>query len=506
MFNRYVNNPDDTLKKGSAYKFMGEMQWYIGDLYGAQESLISAINTLDPNNKKHHEELGYVYNILGNVSLDLKSYGDAISYYNKAIDFVRGTDFCYNVLNGKATALQKNGNYNEAIDIYDSILVMQPTDQSLVARLIDNRAKSGWLQNHNYPALPEFWTALKIRIDSQYNQGLNASYAHLADYYANPNPDSALWYANKMFEKAKHTHNAEDILEAIDKLVSFNSDPILKEYWYRKFKLLNDSLQRSKDTTRNRFAVIRYEVQKNKADNLILQQHITRQRLFTYGVVLLAITAIIGLTVWYSKRRKRIKQEAEMSIKDSRLKTSQKVHDVVANGLYGIMNELEYVEEIKREPLLLKIENLYEKSRDISYEELSSANDTDYDKQIHCLVNEFTNEQTKVFLIGNQQAFWNKVTSFQKNEVLLIIREIMTNMKKHSGARNVMIRFKEENRLGNIYYSDDGKGFSPGIEFGNGLNNTVNRIKSLNGEINFGKSDKGGASIVIGFPLQSCKA
>lgn len=506
MFNRYVNNPDDTLKKGSAYKFMGEMQWYVGDLYGAQESLIGAINTLDPGNKKHHEELGYVYNILGNVNLDLKSYGDAISYYNKAIDFARGTEFSYNVLNGKATALQKSGNYKDAIAIYDSILVMQPGDQSLVARIIDNRANSRWLQNRGYPALPEFWAALKIRIDSQYNQGLNASYAHLADYYAKSNPDSALWYANKMFEKAKKIQNAKDILEAIDKLVSFSKSPILKEYWYQEFKLLNDSLQRSKDTTRNRFAFIRYEVQKNKADNLALQQHITRQRVLTYGVMLFAVIIITWLMAWYRKRRKRIKQEAELSIRDARLKTSQKVHDVVANGLYGIMNELEHSEEIKRDPLLTRIELLYEKSRDISKEEVGSADDSDYDKQIHRLLNEFTNEQTRVFAVGNQPVFWNKVNAVQKEQLLLILREIMTNMKKHSGAANVVVKFKEDNNNGTISYSDDGKGFPADIIYGNGLKNTVNRIQSLNGQIIFGKSDKGGASIAIRFPLQSNKA
>ncbi|MFZ6024052.1 MAG: tetratricopeptide repeat-containing sensor histidine kinase [Bacteroidota bacterium] len=506
MFNRYVNNPDDTLKKGSAYKFMGEMQWYVGDLYGAQESLIGAIHTLDQRNKKHHEELSYVYNILGNVSLDLKSYGDAISYYNKAIYFARGTGFIYDLLNGKATALQKSGNYKGAIVIYDSILVMQPSDQSLVARIIDNRANSRWLQNRGYPVLPEFWTALKIRVDSQYHQGLNASYAHLADYYAKSNPDSALWYANKMFEKAKSIHSAKDILEAIDKLVSFTRNPVLKEYWYQEFKLLNDSLQRSKDTTRNRFAFIRYEVQKNKADNLALQQHITRQRLLTYSVILLAVSIIIGLVAWYRKRRKRIKQEAELSIRDARLNTSRKIHDVVANGLYGIMNELEHSEEIERDPLLTKVEDLYEKSRDISYEELAYTDDTDYDKQIHGLLNEFTNEQTKVFAVGNQPVFWNRVTSVQKNQLLLILREIMTNMKKHSGAGNVVIKFKEDNNTGTINYSDDGKGFPADIEYGNGLHNTVNRIQSLNGDIIFGKSDKAGASISIRFPLQSSKA
>jgi len=149
------------------------------------------------------------------------------------------------------------------------------------------------------------------------------------------------------------------------------------------------------------------------------------------------------------------------------------------------------------------MEYLYEKSRDISKEELVYTDDADYDKQIHRLLNEFTNEQTNVFVVGNQPVFWNKVTGRQKSQLLLVLREIMTNMKKHSGAANVVIKFKEDNHKGSINYSDDGKGFPADINYGNGLNNTVNRIQSLNGDIIFGKSEKGGASIAIRFPLQS---
>jgi signal transduction histidine kinase len=505
MFNRYVNTPDDTLKKGTAYKYMGEIQWNIGDLYGAQESLTSAIKTLDPLNEKHREEIGYTYNLLGNVSQNLKQYDEAIIFYTNAITFSKGTDYLFEVMNGKAITLQKKGNYDDAIAIYDSTLTLKPADQSLVARVIDNRARTKWLQNPGYPALPEFQSALKIRADSQYNQGLNASYAHLSDYYAKLNPDSALWYAQKMREKAKENQSPDDILEAIDKLIRLTSSPILKEHWYEEYKILNDSLQLSRDTTRNRFAVIRYDVQKSKADNLVLQQHITRQRLLMYGLIVFAVAIITGLSIWYDKRRKRIKQQSENAIRNSRLKTSQKIHDVVANGLYVIMNELEHGNTIEREPLINKIEGLYEKSRNISYEHISSNSSVDYDTQIHRILNSFANEQIKVIVVGNQPIFWINIIESQKHELQLILNEIMINMKKHSQAKNVVIVFKQQDNKGFITYKDDGVGFRSDFEFGNGLNNTVSRIKSINGEINFGKKENGGVSISMSFPLESTK-
>ncbi|MEO7263261.1 MAG: hypothetical protein ABIW38_00040, partial [Ferruginibacter sp.] len=350
MFNRYIINADDTLNKGRAYLFMGEMQWNIADLYGAQESLMGSIRTLDPAHKTHREFLGYTYNILGNVSLDLKQYDEAIRFYNKAMPFFTGTDYLPEVMNGKATALQKKGSYTSAIALYDSILAMQPAGKMLLARAIDNKAIAKWRADPRYPALPELQLALRIREDSQYVQGLNASYAHLSDYYLLSGRDSAKWYANKMLETAKQNKNADDMLRAIDKLVLLNNDATQKQHWHTTYKKINDSLQLYRDTTRNRFALIRYDVQKSKADNLVLKQHITRQRLIMAGLIALATLVITGLLTWYNKRRKRTQRENENAIRTARLKTSQKVHDVVANGLYGIMNELEHSDNIEREP------------------------------------------------------------------------------------------------------------------------------------------------------------
>ena len=505
MFNRYVSNADDTLKKGSAYKYIGEIQWNIGDLYGAQESLTNAIQTLDPGNNKHHEELGFVYNVLGNVSKDLKLYDEAIHFYNNAISFVKGSGFVQEVMNGKATALQKKGDYKAAIAIYDSMLTGKPADQAVVTRIIHNRARSKWLQQPNDGVLPAFHAALKIRLDSQYTTGLNTSYAHLSDYYAKSNRDSALWYATKMREQATQNRSPDDVLEAIDKLIRLTSSPGLKQQWYSEYRNLNDSLQFSRDTTKNRFALIRYDVQKSKADNLVLQQHITRQQLAMYGVTALALAIIAGLYAWYASRRKKIKQDAEHAIRTDRLKTSQKVHDVVANGLYGIMNELEHRNNVEQETLIVKIEALYEKSRNISYEHTDSSDKAGYDAEVHHLLNGFANEQTNIIIVGNQPAFWNTLTGHQRKELQLILNELMVNMKKHSQAKNVVVHFHQEHHSATITYKDDGVGFAPAVRFGNGLQNTVSRIKSIKGQVTFEKSEQAGLSIAISFALESSK-
>ena len=504
MYNRYVNNADDSIKKGKAYCYMTDLQWQARDLHGAEESAGKAIRTLDSKDTSHHQVLSYAYKLLGVVWHDMNRYNEAIEMYNKATGFNRDPAFLPEIMNSKALAFQYKKEYDSAINIYNSILQQKIADQALVARAIDNNAKTKWLQNPAYPALPEYWQALKIRTDSTYNHGINASYAHLSDYYEKSNPDSALWYANKRYQQAHLIESADDRIEAIHQLIALDNAGALKSL-HTEFKRLSDSLQLSKDTTRNRFALIKYDSQKSLADNLQLKEQVAKQNLSLFGVIALTVLLLSSLYMWYQKRKRRTAQESENAIRDANLKTSQKVHDVVANGLYGIMNELEHAKSIEREPLLTKIEDLYEKSRDISYEHAPSPLAAAFNTQVHDLLTSFASEQTKVILVGNQETFWDPISANQKEQLSLILHELMVNMKKHSGAKNVVLLFSLEQHKALVTYKDDGKGFEPDQQNGNGLNNTVNRIFLMKGDITFGKSEKGGASISISLPLERTK-
>jgi len=501
MFSRAATSANTDLERATAFNYMGTMQHNVGDLYGAQESLTAALKNLDKTKQDHRGLGAFVYNELGNTSHDLKRYDEALSFYDSALTITKEKGYRLEILNGKATVLQKVMKYNEAVTIYDSILRLQPENNVLLARALSNRARTKWLQNANYPALDEYRKALKIRIDSRDNWGLNASYAHFSDFFAKSRSDSALFYAEKMHEKANELNSADDILDAKDRLIRLSESPIVKERLYEEFKKLNDSLQLSRDTTRNKFAVIRYDVQKSKADNLVLQQHITNQRLLMGAFAIVAFVLITGLILWFSRRRQKLKQESEIAIRNSKIATSQKVHDVVANGLYRIMNELEHGDGIEKEPLLNNIEQLYERSRDISYED-TPINNPDNDIQFHNLLTAYATNQRRVIVVGNQQTFWDSISKTQKHQLNIVMSEIMVNMKKHSKARNVLVQFRLEDQKAYINYKDDGVGFPPEPKFGNGLKNTVSRIKSLKGQAIFGKNGDNGLTIELSFPLE----
>jgi tetratricopeptide (TPR) repeat protein len=499
-YNRVIQNSSDSLEKATAYFKMGLWQLEAGDYYSAQESLLFSIKTLDEKDTSHYRNISASYNSLANASLNLRDYESSIRNYNLAFGFAIERDSRLYILNNLGVAYQKKEDYEKAITTFDSAIAQSTTDTSLKAMLISNAERTKWLADPSFFPLPGFMTALELRKLIKDSLGMNASFAHLSDYYTKSRPDSALYYALERLRVAETLDDPNDRLEALNQLIKVSPSDQTKGYVGQYLKL-DDSLTNVNSRDRNQFVLIKFDAEKSKADNLLLEKHVSRQKLIIIIIAVGAITILFIVWFWSRNRRRRIKSEAEKAIQQSKLQTSQKVHDVVANGLYRIMNELEHKEDIEKEVLLDRIELLYEKSRNISYE------DTDIDyrvfrQPIHQLINSFNTVQTTVTVIGNQEAFWDMLMPSQKHELELIIEEMMVNMQKHSRATEVVICFKHQHNKAYIQYTDNGVGFSMAQKAGNGLRSTVNRTKSINGEVNFGKSDKGGASILISFPLE----
>lgn len=500
-FNRVIETSKDSLEKGTAYFGIAGLELEDGDYYSSQESLTSALRTLNEEDTSHYTMISAGYNTLANATLELKEYDSAFQNYYRSLGFAPYEDLKAHVLNNLGVAHQRIMQYEKAIAMFDSAMAKNIKDTLLKAKVISNLARTKWLVNPTYNSVPEFMEALRLKEAVNDSLGMNASLAHISEYYAKSRPDSALYYALKRLAIANMLQDPADRLEAVGKLAVISPSEESRKY-AAEYIRLSDSLNDARSQARNKYALIRFDVEKGRKDNLNLQKHIGRQRLLIWGTVVFAVLIILGL-VWRARaRRARLKQEADNAIRESALKTSQKVHDVVANGLYKIMNELEHNLAIDKEPLLDRIEELYEKSRDISYEQVT-VNKADYSRQIQQLITSLAGSQVELEVTGNEKSFWDKTNKTQKQQLQFVIEELMINMKKHSRANKVWLRFSEENGNGRIDYKDNGVGIPEGLELGNGLSNTVNRIKSINGQVIFGKSSEEGASISIRFPLNS---
>jgi Signal transduction histidine kinase len=503
-FNLVAGSTTDSLVIAMAYTYMGIIQSIEGDYYGGQESLLASLTYLDENRQSHHQCLLADYHELGNICLKLKNYDAAIDYFHKALDDIKDPDNRTIVLNGIALTYQKKGDFDQAIALYKSLLAKSTENRKEYARLLSNYARTKWLKDSSYRAGPELQYALKIRKDSNDNRGLNASYAHLADYYSTSMPDSALYYAQKRYEIVRIINNPEEEVETLAKLITLSPPGLLKSYFVR-YQYLRDSIQTARNAAKNQFALIRYEAEKNKADKLQLQQdnaqkeiQLVRQQFILILAILLFGSAAIMISLWYRKRQQQLEAASQQTIQQHKLKTSQKVHDVVANGLYRLMMDIQYKPSIDKDQLVDRIDSLYEQSRDISYEQTMTSI-LPFHEKLAELLTSFASDRTRILIVGNDVTLWEDTDKVVQQEVEHILQELLVNMQKHSQAHSVLLKFERQNGHVQIHYTDDGIGIPSQFKYGNGLLNTENRIKKIGGQHTFAHPGKG-LKIHISFP------
>ncbi|MES3016775.1 MAG: tetratricopeptide repeat protein [Bacteroidota bacterium] len=471
-----------------------------GDRFGGQELSLEAVSYFDESNPKHHVYLLSIYNNLGIASYSLKQYQRAIDFYTKSLQFITDSAQSRVVKNNIANAYRKAGNTDKAVLTYESILKeeQEPVNR---ARTLSNYAYTRWLSNSEYNPETSLREALKIRLKGGDLSGQTSSYAHLADYYLSKNRDSAFFYSSKMYRGANSLHSAQDQIEALQKLIPLSSKEDAKMY-FNRYTTIEDSLQTAWNSAKNQFAVIRYETEKHKADNLLLQQINTTRNIWIISLTIVLVGGSIFAILWLRRREKFLALKTANAVKDSQLKTSKRVHDVVANGLYRVISQVENNTQFDRDQTLDDLEILYEKSRDISYEDITLENvGGDFKESVRQLLTSFASSDTKVLIVGNTQDIWDNLGIQARTELYYVLQELMVNMTKHSGAKSVAIRFERISNNIMVYYTDDGRGIAKEVSAKNGLTNTGNRIKTIGGTIIFGKGTSGGLNVQIEIPV-----
>ena len=481
---------------------LGYISYKKGDWFGSQELNIEAIKLLNPQIKEEKETLSSAYNSLGQSTHELKNYNEAINYYQKAIDFTKDESAFIINQNNIANSYRYNNQFDEAIKIYKDLLDEKQIHDSPkeYARVLDNLAYTKWLQNKNRVVKNELNKALNIRIQENDLWGQNASYAHLTDYFSDKDVKEALDFAYKRKTIVFENKSVDDQLEVYQQLILLENPSNSKKY-FEAYQKLNDSIQLVRNKAKNQFALIRFDSEKNKANFLEAEAENEKKKnkiLSLYIVVILLLLLLCFAYFWHKRRKQKLEQEKVLEVKKTELKYSKKVHDKVANGIYHVMSDIENKSEFNRDEILDKLEEVYEISRDISYDKKDEAQHENFAAKLSQLISSFDSDKAKIYLIGNENELWSIISHQAKAEIFLVIQELLTNMKKHSQASRVVLNFKQENQQFYMNYSDNGIGISE-LNPKNGLQNTVSRISSLKGDVIF--DTENGLKIIIKFPI-----
>ncbi len=483
---------NDSLGAGKCFLNMAIISEKKNDNFGSQEASLSAIKFFNEKNKDHQIYVQSNFNNLGLTSEHLADYTEALDYYQQSLRFTTGIKNTVTVKNNIANSYRNQKKYEQALTIYNEIL--NPTiGNTLFAKVLSNLAFTKWLQQPTYNAAPELMKALYLREKENDPDELNSSYNQLSSYYEARLPDSALIYANKMYEVAKKSNRPDDQLQALQKIIMLSPARNFKRF-FEIYHKLDDSVEISRNIAKNQFASIRYETERHKAEVVQKQNDIIKRNIL---VGILVIALIFGYLL-YRRRRKRLQQEKELEVKNTELKYVKKIHDRVANKVYNVMSEVENTPDMDKDHLLDKLDVIYHISRDISYER--NEDHDQFASKLATTLKSYTSATVDITISGNDEELWLGVNDAAKSEVVCILQELMTNMKKHSRAENVDIRFERKNNRIDITYFDDGIGMKA-VSPKNGLQNTETRIQSILGSITFDNTTEKGLKILISFPL-----
>jgi tetratricopeptide (TPR) repeat protein len=466
-----------------------------GNYFKAQDFSLKAKLLFDKADTTQYYHIGDNFNNLGMIANNLRNYREARDFYNSAIEYSESEASKMILFANIANIYKEEKKYTQAIKVYNSIITkVEKVDSLMFSRILSNLSYIKWLDNNNYNPQPNILKALKIQIKINDKMGQNGSYARLSDYFKNKDPQKALLYAKFMQKIAQEVKSVDDQLEAIQKISILESENFSTNF--NHYVSLRDSIQNARNTDTNKFATIVYGVEEAKLQNEENKNYILKQR---FGIGTLSLF-LIGGFFYYRRRKQRLLLESENKLKEQQLKTSKKVHDVVANGIYQVMTKIENQNDFNKEQALDELEFVYEKSRDISYENTDS-HDEKFNEKISKLVASFKNDEINTFTVRNQEETWENVTKSTQTEIYQIIRELLVNMKKHSEANNVVFKFEKTDNLININYADNGIGISDELIFKNGLSNTVSRIENINGKITFETKTEKGLKVNISFPV-----
>ncbi len=469
------------------------------DFFGAKETLTEALPYLAKN------ERAEIYGELGDNNSMLLNLSGAITYYKLAIQTSRNEKDVLGYKNNLATTFTKNKDFVAAIKLLRSLLkdTLLEKHPSTYARVLDNLSYAQ-LKNGMDITEQDFLKSLTIRKRKNDKRGQIASYTHLGEYFLKTDPMIAARYLDTVLQISKQLkipQAEQDALKFMMKLQSKNT-AIRNRYIF-----LQDSLYQVGLKVKTQFAKMKYDDEQKQLSILKLEAEkerknaeLAKQR--TQKTLWLSLSGFLilgGISAFFSLRQHH-KKEKLQEVYTTEKRISKKIHDELANDIYGVMTRMEHSKTFQKENTLDSLEDIYKRTRDIS-RETGSIDTQNFQDELKKLLSQFRNDDTTIALKGFNTVKWNGISDEKKITLYRILNELLVNMKKHSEATLVSVAFENTKKELKIIYSDNGEGVKTPFEKGAGLANTENRIKNIKGTFSFESELGKGVRIKCAFPI-----
>ncbi|MDF0705948.1 tetratricopeptide repeat-containing sensor histidine kinase [Flagellimonas okinawensis] len=540
-FNQFDKLPvDSTSKSLKARMFynMSRVQDSYKDYLGGEINATAAVEIFDELEDNYR--LFNVYNMLGVLANGMGDSKKSIDFYNKAIEYLNKTDrpdkdiLLWKIQNNIASNNMNEGNYDEAIKLYDQLLLSMSTvvdPPSTYEKALGSLAYSLFKANKDISRAEEL---LKQAFERNSLNGDLYDRARLHNFNAEllaekGETPKAIEQAKLAFAISRETYNNDRSLEALKlltKLDTANASAYAEEYY-----LLDETISEEERTKRDKFARIRMETDDIIEENQIL----SKEKQVWVGTALLLIifgmTFMVIVSLYVSNNQLKFKQQQQESNQEiynlmlaqqgkleegkqlEQKRISEELHDGILGEMLGIrlilsgLNEREDPASIQqRAALIEKLQEVEEEIRTISHE----LNHASYEKFHNFIVSlesmihdiEKSSGMSCSFTYDHKVP-WDNLLGDIKINAYRIIQESLKNCVKHAKSKNVSISFRSVEDKLKLTISDDGVGFDINRKKkGIGLRNIISRAKKIKGELDIDSKLGQGTTIKLTIPVK----
>lgn len=471
--------------------------------YSSSDS--TAVQTLKFLNNKKKNFIASTYNCLAINAKKQFLFDIAISNYNKAIKISDRKSSKIKYKNNLASLHIQLKNYSKSILIFEKLLKNSEISKKTKARIIGNLAYAKWLQNKRLLVLDILLLSESILIKEKDNYGLIASYSHLSDYFNEKDKAKSLFYAQKMYSKAKSENAINGLLEAIDKIIELENSK--KAIYYLKESIrVRDSMQVINTKRQYKFAKIKYdfeeeEKQKLKFRNLAIENQLIAEQENNQkkNIIIFAILTTIGFVFYIYRRKQQHKKQILQETYKTETRIAKNLHDDLGNGIYNVITKV-LNPKFQTEEVVKDLDKIYLKTREISHQNDVIETGDKFENYFKELVSNYNLKTCNIIVKDLHILDLNSLSEQKQIVIYRVFNELLVNMKKHSNASLVVITCSKKNNFYEVIYKDNGMGFkNKNIVFKNGLKNMETRIKSIMGTIKFDKNLENGFKATILF-------
>lgn len=488
---------------------MAAIQQINGDYYGSKETLTEALPYI--NQKDVYSAA--INNYFGIADKELSIYEDAVYYYKEALKECKDSICKKAPLNNIAVIYILQNKYDKAILILESILFKgQITDKLFLktqARILDNLGFAYFKKGMSEKGLSFMEESLQIRNNLNDRYGSIESNLHLTEFYAKTNSQNSNQFALTAYKTATESNSIDERLKALSYLIS-NDSNLKSSYYAKKFVSLNDSIIKIRNNFKNKFAKIKYDSKKEKdenqklklekAENLLALQKAKYQKIFFIIGISSLFLLLLYLRKFYQNRNRIEKIKTAYS---TETRIAKDIHDGLANDVFHAITYTQtqpLTNESNKENLLQKLDDIYSRVRGISRENNDIDTGSNFPNNLKAMLSTYNSSQTNVIINGVEKINWDSVDDLKKIAIQRVLHELMVNMKKHSEAPVVSIKFNTDSNSLLIDYSDNGKGCEKSKIIKNGLQNMEIRILAVKGTITFETEPNKGFKVKITMP------